>query len=331
MPATPFSIVRASAFAPLLLATIVLGCGSDETTSPQVTTAAPSSADFPSAKGKTLDELAAVASESDLVVAPTVATFDRGANRYGFGLFTVTRENVTDAEVALYAARPDGEAAGPFPASSSSLVTKPAFASASTTSDPDAATYLYDAEVELPGDGEWLMLAMIREDDGSYAYSWPLMPSVKVGTSQGERIPDVGDPAPEIHTPTADDVGGDLSKIDTRQPPDTMHDIDYADVLGKEPIVLSLATPALCSSRVCGPVVDIVEEVKSERPDDAAYIHMEIYIDNDINKGVNEQVQAFEVKTEPWLFVIGSDGKVSARLEGAFNKGELETAIDEVS
>ncbi len=55
-----------------------------------------------------------------------------------------------------------------------------------------------------------------------------------------------------------------------------MHDVDFADALGKEPIVLLFATPALCQSRVCGPVVDVAEQVKRERPDDAAFIHLEI-------------------------------------------------------
>jgi hypothetical protein len=107
-----------------------------------------------------------------------------------------------------------------------------------------------------------------------------------------------------------------------------MHDVDYADVLGKKPIVLLFATPALCTSRVCGPVVDIAEEVKSERPDDAAYIHMEIYNDNDPNKGPRPQVNDFHLPSEPWLFVIDADGKVSTAIEGAFSKTELEDAID---
>ena len=102
-----------------------------------------------------------------------------------------------------------------------------------------------------------------------------------------------------IHTPTAEDVGGDLTKIDTRQPPSTQHEVDFADVLGKEPIVLCFATPALCTSRVCGPVVDIAEQVKSERPDDAAFIHMEIYNDNDVNKGPREQVQTTACRPSP--------------------------------
>ena len=37
---------------------------------------------------------------------------------------------------------------------------------------------------------------------------------------------------------------------------------DFADVLGKKPVVLTFATPLLCQSRVCGPVVDVVEQVQ---------------------------------------------------------------------
>ncbi len=110
-----------------------------------------------------------------------------------------------------------------------------------------------------------------------------------------------------------------------------MHDDDLADVLGKEPVVLLFATPALCQSRVCGPVVDVAEQVKRDRPDDAAYIHMEIWNDNDPNKGAREQVLDYNLQTEPWLFVINSDGTVSTRIEGAFSVDELEQALDKAS
>ena len=109
-----------------------------------------------------------------------------------------------------------------------------------------------------------------------------------------------------------------------------MHDADLADVLGKEPVVLLFATPALCTSRVCGPVVDIAEEVKSERPDDAAYIHMEIFRDN-APPNPRPEVLAYGLQTEPWLFVIDSDGRVSTRIEGAFSEAELNAALDKVA
>ncbi len=330
-PSSPRSVPR-----PLLLAALALlaaaalaiaGCGGDGSGDGDATAATPKATDFPAADGKTFAELTHDAEPSDLVVSPASQVFHPGKNRYGFGVFTVERDNVPDAQVALYASRPKGKALGPFPATAESLKTPGAFQSKTTTQDPDAATYVYRSEVELPGKGEWRIMAMIRGDDGSYTST--NVPSAIVG--QAPKVPQPGDKVPSIHTPTADDVGGDVSKIDTRQPPDSMHDVDFADVVGKEPVVLLFATPALCTSRVCGPVVDIEEEVKNERPDDAAYIHMEIYEDNDANKGVRQQVSAFNLPTEPWLFVIGTDGKVSTAIEGAFSKQELDAALDKVS
>lgn len=311
---------------PLALALLAGGCGDDGSTS--TVSAAPSAEQFPAADGKTLEELSSGTSTSDLVVAPSEQVFNPGEDRYGFGVFTVKHENVPDAQVAIYASRPNGKALGPFPASVAPLATKPAFQSQTTVSDPDAAAYVYTSSVKLPGDGEWRIMAMFRDDDGDYTVA--SAPSAVVGDPRFKDIPNVGEKAPIIHTPTADDVGGDLSKIDTRQPPDTMHDVDFADVVGKEPVVLLFATPALCQSRVCGPVADIAEEVKNERPDDAAYIHMEVYKNNTPPK-INDQLTAYGLMTEPWLFVIGSDGRVSTRIEGAFSAAELNAALDKVS
>ena len=61
-------------------------------------------------------------------------------------------------------------------------------------------------------------------------------------------------------------------------------------MLGKKPVVLTFATPQLCQSRVCGPVVDVVEQVKATATKGVAFIHQEIYKDNDINKGFRPQV-----------------------------------------
>ena len=93
-----------------------------------------------------------------------------------------------------------------------------------------------------------------------------------------------------------------------------MHSEDLADVLGEKPVVLLFATPALCQSRVCGPVVDVTEQVKAEYGDEAAFIHMEIYEDNEFdpkNPNLRPQVEAFGLPTEPWLFVIDENGEVA--------------------
>jgi hypothetical protein len=151
-----------------------------------------------------------------------------------------------------------------------------------------------------------------------------------VKVSEGSPIPAVGDKAPFMHTPTVASVGGDVSKIDTRQPHDDMHDVDYADALGKRPIVLVFATPALCQSRVCGPVVDIAEQLKHTMPgaDQIAWIHQEIYKNNQLNDGLRPQMTTYHLQTEPWLFTIDRRGKIAARIEGAYSADELKKAVE---
>jgi hypothetical protein len=110
-----------------------------------------------------------------------------------------------------------------------------------------------------------------------------------------------------------------------------MHDEDLQDVLGSKPVVLLFATPALCQSRICGPVVDIAEQVKRDFGDHVAFIHQEIYVDNDINKGPRPQMKAYELPSEPWLFVIDREGVIRNAIEGAFSVEELQRAVEQVS
>lgn len=313
----------------IAMALVASGCGGDgDDPAPTGQAAAPDASEFPDPDGRTLEQIAAdEGAESDLVVAPSGQVFEPGENRLGFGVFTIDREPVSDAEMAIYAARPNKPAVGPFPASVESLDVGAAFRSRSTSTDPDAAKSVYAANVDLEGKGEWRLLALVKQPDGGFAYT-PL-PSAVVG--RFPRVPGPGDPAPVVETLTAADVGGDLTKIDTRQPPSTMHDDNFADVVGKEPVVLLFATPALCSSRVCGPVVDIAEQVKSERGDEAAFIMQEIYKDNSVDEGLREQVKAYDLPSEPWLFVVDSDGKISTAIEGAFSEGELNAALDKAT
>jgi hypothetical protein len=350
---------RALTAIPCLLIFLVVtlaGCGggSDDSSGPASTSAesqpAPSKAAFPSAQGKTLAEvLEAADGPSTLVISPAARVFYEGQGRYPFGVFERDRTQVSDAEVALYFARVPGEqakggnkisaagsasakdaearaldqqAVGPFPARIESMQTQPAFRAQTTTSDPDAATVVYVTDVNFPAGGEWRIAALIKQGD---ELTSALLPSAVVGGFKS--IPQVGQKAPLIHTPTASDAGGDLSKITTRIPPDTQNKVDYADALGKEPIVLLFATPQFCESRVCGPVVDVAEQVKQLYGDKVAFIHMEIYQDNDPSKSVRPQVGAFHLPTEPWLFAIGGDGRIRAEIEGAFGVDELTQVV----
>jgi hypothetical protein len=299
--------------------------GSDDDSA--VEQAAPDAASFPAANGRPLQDVLAEADSEGPVISPAVQVFHKGENRFGFGVFTTGGEQITDAEVAIYVAHGrTGEAKGPYPARVENLETDPAYESKTTADDPDAAKVVYVTQLDLDKDGEWRIGALTREGDSLQA---SVVPSAVVG--KFADLPRPGDKAPRIHTPTADEVGGDLAEIDTRDPPDSMHEHDLAEMLGKQPVVLLFATPQLCQSRVCGPVVDVAEEVKAEHADDAAFIHMEIYEDNLIDNGLRPQVRAYGLPTEPWLFVIDKNGRIQTSIEGAFSADELRRAVEDVA
>jgi hypothetical protein len=74
-------------------------------------------------------------------------------------------------------------------------------------------------------------------------------------------------------------------------------------------------------------VADVVEQLKSERSQDAAFIHVEIYKGNRPEAGQRPQVRAYGLPSEPWLFAIDRHGRVAARIEGAFSMEEASAAL----
>jgi hypothetical protein len=310
---------------------------------------APPKSDFPTVAGRSLEEVLETADgPSELAIEPAAMVFYAGENRYPFGVSEREGAQIPDAEVALYFAKvpevgpgersksaSQGPAAsavaealeepaiGPFPARIESLAADPAFRANVTAEQAEPASVVYSTQIDFPSDGEWQIVALVKEGD---EIEGKLLPGAVVG--EFESIARPGERAPTIHTPIAEDVAGDLSKITTRIPPDTQNKVDYADALGKEPIVLLFATPQFCQSRVCGPVVDVTEQAKQEYGDEAAFIHMEIYNDNDPASGVRPQVRAFNLPSEPWLFTIDRNGVVSDAVEGAFGAELLDEAIE---
>jgi hypothetical protein len=310
--------------AALTLASCGGGSSSDTSTSAAKQAAAPTPAQFPTADPATFRKLATSIPSGGPVLALSVADLTPGVNRLGFGLFDRSRKQITGAPAAVYVqSQKGGKVYGPYPARDESLQVKGAYLSKTVADDPDAAKSVYVANAKFPKAGKYNVLGVVRLDNRLV----PTGTGVQVRTK--DPVPGVGDKPPMIDTPTVKSVGGDVSKIDTRTPHDDMHDVNFRDVIGKKPVVLVFATPLLCQSRVCGPVTDIAEQVKHTMPgaDKVAFIHMEIYNQNDANKGFRPQVNAFHLPTEPWAFVFDKSGRVAARLEGAYSAAELEKAI----
>jgi len=285
--------------------------------------ASPAKGDFPAVEGRSLQEIAdTIGGGPEAALATSVLT--EGENRLAFGVIDPEGAFIYGKSAVYVARTPDARAEGPFPAPADLLVTEPAYRSkqAATESDPFAAVYA--AQVRFRRPGTHYVLTVTDQGAGKLVAA---PAEVKVISDRADRIPDVGEPAPRVETDTVATAKGDVEAIDTRQPPSSLHERSFADVRGSKPVALLFSTPQLCQSRVCGPVTDIALQTAAEYGDRVEFIHQEVYVGNDPAKGLRPPLQAFNLRTEPWLFVVDAQGRVTARLEGSFGLAAFERAV----
>lgn len=192
--------------------------------------------------------------------------------------------------------------------------------------DEADATHIYVATLRLPRPGTYWYLA---EPEGGPE---PVQALGNVVVSESDSPPDAGDAAIASETPTLRSAGGDAASISTQSPPDEAlleHSVAESLAAGV-PFVVTFATPKYCSSRTCGPVVDVVGEVaRRVEGEDVRFIHVEVFEENDPAKGFNQWMQEWKLPTEPWTFLVGSDGRIAGRFEGTVSVAELEAAVRE--
>jgi len=314
----------------LLTSGLITACGDSTSSQGQngtvqgIASSESAAANFPKASSTSLGELKQKNQES-VILAPSVSVLETGTNRYGFALFDPAQKQIAGAPVALYTASRNGtKLRGPFIARSESLAVSSQYASKTSSQDEGEAKSVYVANVDFPKAGKYQVFAVAKLD-GRVVLSSPF--EARVGQAGGP--PKVGEAAPKVHTPTLDSVAGDAARISTRSPAATgLLTTDLFDVYGKKPVALLFATPALCQSRVCGPVVDVLEEARAtDKSGKTAYITNEIYEENRVDRGLRTQPAAYGLPTEPWLFVLNAQGKVVERIEGAFSIDEVRRAI----
>ncbi len=150
-------------------------------------------------------------------------------------------------------------------------------------------------------------------------------------------VPAPGDPALRTENLTVTSTDAPKAAIDSRAgtdgevPDPDLHRTTIAQALdAKRPAVVVFATPVYCVSRFCGPVTDLVEELGQIYGDRASFIHVEIWRDfqsNALNKGAADWVFRNGDLNEPWVYVIGADGRITARFDNVVSRAELEPLI----
>ena len=257
---------------------------------------------------------------------PVSSELHVGANRTIFSLADPTGQKpvaAPDRTLAIGYRGPAGETIAPAPQTFIWAV--------------EGASGVYVGQATFPAAGAWIA-DFITEAPGAPKETLSFSFDVK----QKANVVSPGDPAPSVRTPTLADVGGDVTKISTDTAPvKRFYETSEAAALAaKKPFVLIFATPKFCQTATCGPTLDKVKPVAAAHPD-LTFINVEPYELKDVEgqlqpvmNGANlvpvEATNAFRLSSEPYVFVVGSDGKVSASFELVFSPEEIEAAIQAV-
>lgn len=253
-----------------------------------------------------------------------------GPNRFVFGFL--------DAATNLPAAEPGRSASVAFTAPGSSEPGPPVEAEFVWAIEGSRGVYV--ARTDFPGPGDWQAEFRTRAEGAAEERV-----SVSFQVTEDPIPVAVGEPAPASDTPTADDVGGDLSRLSTDASPDPdFYRRSVADALEEgRPFVLVFATPAFCQSAQCGPTLDRVKAAAAGAPDEVEFINVEPYqlsvqegalqpeLDGDGRLQPVPAVLEWGILTEPWIFTVDASGIVRGSFEGVIGDRELSEAIAEIA
>lgn len=133
-----------------------------------------------------------------------------------------------------------------------------------------------------------------------------------------------GKPAPSVHTKTLADVGGDMAKITSYRYPDPrMYQISFDDALKQgKPIVLEFATPGHCTQ--CDKQLQLLKVMMNKYEGQVLFLHMDQYYNP-------EAYDAFQVRGEPWTFIIDAAGVVRVVYPGRILYQEIDPVLADLT
>ena len=166
---------------------------------------------------------------------------------------------------------------------------------------------IYVGQVTFARPGAWGVEVLAQLGDGRAQGA-----RLSVDVLPVSRTPMPGTLAPRSRNLIAADVI-DLRTIDSSEPPDPrLHQTRIADAIAQgKPQVIVFATPRYCTSRVCGPVVDVVRTLIPTYSDRVVFIHQEIWEAGSLQR-FSPTVEEWNLRSEPWIFVVDGGGIVRA-------------------
>jgi len=252
----------------------------------------------------------------DVAVTAGAGSFVPGPVRFPFLVIDNSGKPVERPSARVWVAT--GRDARPFASTTARL--EPIGVPGHSAAAAGHVTKIYVARFRIPRPGRYWLVAV---PDGARIQAVSVF---EVDASL--PVPKVGAKAPASATPT---LGSEpIAALTTDVPPDRglLRRSVAASLAAHEPFVVTFATPRFCTSRVCGPVVDVVQSVARRFSGSGIrFIHVEVYRDNDPTKGYNRWMRQWGLTTEPWTFLVGRDGRIKSEFEGSVSADELTRAV----
>lgn len=316
--------------------------------------------------GSTASSAACVPNPTDVVLSPSDAEYipvvvssdlSVGANRLVVGLLDSGGEPVTGAQLHLriYCFTDSGEQVDKIETDATALAILKTYTHTHDDGTIEAHTAgelgVHVANIDFDMAGMWGL-----EATGAVNGSELEGQTITFSVRDNPESPAIGAPAPRSVQPVLKDVA-DIRDLDTSvSPVPEMHDKTIAEaVTSGKPTAIAFATPAFCTSQLCGPAKEIFDGLYETYKDRANFVHVEPYSLAEARAGkglcpipimnvayaanpsqgcpvvsphqLPPADQSWNLSTEPWVFVVDRDGNVAARFESAFTEQELEDAL----
>ena len=240
-----------------------------------------------------------------------------GTNRVAFALLNESGGVVSTPNVRVSATAPDA-------VGTSSQETQATF-----RKWPLGDLGIYTAQLDFSTAGAWELNVSIMGWGGADGSGYGIL-QVK----QKSSTPAIGSPAPASRNKTIDDVES-LEQLTTANPPDPdLYKLTIADALAlAKPVVVAFATPAYCKTATCGPQLAEIGILKERFESQASFLHVEVFdnphlIQGDLERAVPvPSTEEWGLLTEPWTFLVDSNGDVAAKFEAFTTASEIEEAL----
>ena len=188
---------------------------------------------------------------------------------------------------------------------------------------------LYTAEFNFDKSGLWEIEVNFLNTDYSKYHA-----KIKFDVKDWSNVPWVGSVAVKSNNKTVFDVE-DIDQLTTG----SLHDEDFYQTTVAEatinglPTVLVIDSPAFCMTMVCGPQLEILQQLKINYKGQANFIHVDLYdnpeeIQGNLNSAIiSPTAIEWGILNKQWTFIIDRQSRVMSRFEAFVTFEELEQAL----